>query len=43
MNRNPLSCPHNITATDPPTNDEYCTECGLVMEPEEEDWLDVKA
>lgn len=36
MNRNPIHCPHNMTDTDEQTGEEYCLECGLVLDMEEE-------
>lgn len=35
MNRNPIYCPHTMTAIDEQTGEEYCLECGLVFEDEE--------
>lgn len=34
MSRNPETCPHNITDYD--DGEEYCVECGIVLEPEDE-------
>lgn len=31
MNRNPATCPHNITSKDPDTDEEYCEDCGDVI------------
>jgi nitrate reductase cytochrome c-type subunit len=36
MSRNPKYCPHNITDIDLDTNEEYCMECGVVVNKDEE-------
>lgn len=35
-NRNGQICLHNITETDPDTKEEYCLDCGDVIENEED-------
>lgn len=34
MNRNPNNCPHNVTEFE--DGEEYCTECGITMEVDDE-------
>jgi transcription initiation factor TFIIIB Brf1 subunit/transcription initiation factor TFIIB len=37
LDRNGKTCSHNVTLTDDETLEEYCADCGEVVEPDEEE------